>query len=114
MSATIIDGKAVAARVRARGGREVAALAAEHGRAPGLATVLVGDDPASAIYVGNKQKACAEVGIEAFDHRSPARRVAGRGRRAHRASSTPTTAVSGILLQLPGARPPRRRRADRR
>jgi methylenetetrahydrofolate dehydrogenase (NADP+) / methenyltetrahydrofolate cyclohydrolase len=45
---------------------------AEHGRPPGLATILVGDDPASAVYVNGKQKACAEVGIQGFDHRLPA------------------------------------------
>ena len=49
MSATIIDGKAIAARVRADVAREVEAFVAEHGRAPGLATVLVGEDPASAL-----------------------------------------------------------------
>src|SRR4051812_14343309 len=69
MAARIIDGKAVAARVRAGVAAEVEAFVAEHGRPPGLATVLVGDDPASAVYVAGKQKACAEVGIRGFDHR---------------------------------------------
>ncbi|MFN2521514.1 MAG: tetrahydrofolate dehydrogenase/cyclohydrolase catalytic domain-containing protein, partial [Candidatus Limnocylindria bacterium] len=63
MSATIIDGKAVAARVRASVAQEVAALTEQLGRAPGLATILVDDDPASAVYVANKRRACAEVGI---------------------------------------------------
>jgi methylenetetrahydrofolate dehydrogenase (NADP+) / methenyltetrahydrofolate cyclohydrolase len=72
MAAQIIDGKAVAARVRAEVATGVQEYVAEHGRAPGLATVLVGDDPASAVYVGNKQKASAEVGIQGFDHRLPA------------------------------------------
>ena len=76
MAAKIIDGKAVAAAVRARGRDEVAAFAAEHGRAPGLATVLVGDDPASAVYVGGKQKASAEVGIARL--RPPPRRPTRR------------------------------------
>jgi len=72
MPAQIIDGKAVAARVRAEVATGVQEYVAEHDRAPGLATVLVGDDPASAVYVGNKQKASAEVGIQGFDHRLPA------------------------------------------
>ncbi len=66
MSATIIDGRAVSARVRADVARDVAELLAGSGEAPGLATILVGDDPASAVYVANKRKACAEVGI--VDH----------------------------------------------
>src|ERR1700752_3726094 len=61
MAATIIDGKAVAARVRAAVAQDVAAFTAEHGTPPGLATILIGDDPASAVYVTGKQKACAEV-----------------------------------------------------
>jgi methylenetetrahydrofolate dehydrogenase (NADP+) / methenyltetrahydrofolate cyclohydrolase len=69
MAARIIDGKAVAARVRAQVATEVEAFVAEHGRPPGLATILVGDDPASAVYVAGKQKACAEAGIQGFDHR---------------------------------------------
>jgi methylenetetrahydrofolate dehydrogenase (NADP+) / methenyltetrahydrofolate cyclohydrolase len=69
MAASIIDGRAVAARVRAEVAKDVEAFVAEHGRAPGLATILVGDDPASAVYVAGKQKACAEVGIQGFDHR---------------------------------------------
>jgi methylenetetrahydrofolate dehydrogenase (NADP+)/methenyltetrahydrofolate cyclohydrolase len=72
MAARIIDGKAVAARVRAEVAADVEAFTAEHGRSPGLATVLVGDDPASAVYVAGKQKASAEVGIQGFDHRLPA------------------------------------------
>ena len=68
MAAQIIDGKAVAARTRAEVAEEVAAFTAEHGRPPGLATILVGEDPASAVYVGGKQKASAEVGIEGFSH----------------------------------------------
>jgi methylenetetrahydrofolate dehydrogenase (NADP+)/methenyltetrahydrofolate cyclohydrolase len=67
--ATIIDGKAIAAQVRERVKHDVEAFTAETGRRPGLATVLVGDDPASGIYVGGKQKASKEAGIEGFDHR---------------------------------------------
>src|SRR3989442_1750484 len=69
MRATIIDGKAVAARVREEVAREAAAFEAELGHPPGLATVLVGDDPASEVYVSNKQRASREVGIRAFDQR---------------------------------------------
>jgi methylenetetrahydrofolate dehydrogenase (NADP+) / methenyltetrahydrofolate cyclohydrolase len=100
MTATVIDGKAVAARVREEVAREVSALAATTGRAPGLATVLVGDDPASAVYVAGKRRACAEVGIADL-HR-------------HLASGIPESQVAklldelgadpevtGILLQLP-------------
>lgn len=67
MSARIIDGKAIAAEVRAEV-KDEAEVLAEKGITPGLATVLVGDDPASHIYVKAKRKACAEVGIKAWDH----------------------------------------------
>ena len=97
MTAQLIDGKAIAARVRAEVAEEVAAF---EGPQPGLATVLVGDDPASAVYVGGKQKACAEVGIRGFDHRLPAdaphEAVEGLLRELNA-----DPAVSGILLQLP-------------
>jgi len=64
VAARVIDGKAVAADVRA----EVKAEVAKLDRAPGLATVLVGDDPASHVYVGNKIRACEEVGIRSIHH----------------------------------------------
>lgn len=101
MSATIIDGKAIAAQVRAEVKEEVAAFTAGlGGLAPGLATILVGEDPASAIYVGGKQKACAEVGIKAFDHRLAA--DADHDEVAELIEScNADPAVSGILLQLP-------------
>jgi methylenetetrahydrofolate dehydrogenase (NADP+) / methenyltetrahydrofolate cyclohydrolase len=69
--AQIIDGKAVAAAVREEVRAEVGAFRERFGRAPGLATVLVGDDPASATYVRNKRKACAECGIESIAHELP-------------------------------------------
>jgi methylenetetrahydrofolate dehydrogenase (NADP+)/methenyltetrahydrofolate cyclohydrolase len=100
MAARVIDGKAVAARVRAQVGEGVAEFAAEQGRPPGLATMLVGEDPASAIYVGGKQKATAEVGMRGFDHR-----LAGDASREEvveligQLNADP--AVSGILCQLP-------------
>ena len=68
MSANVIDGKAVAARVRAGVAEDVRAFAAEHDTSPGLATVLVGDDPASHVYVSNKIKACEEAGIRSIHH----------------------------------------------
>jgi len=100
MSARIIDGKAVAARVRAEVARDVAAFTAAHGRAPGLATVLVGGDPASAVYVGGKQKASAEVGIQGFDHRLP--QDASREEVVALIEAlNADPQVSGILCQLP-------------
>lgn len=100
MSAQIIDGKAIAASVRADVAEQVRAFRERTGRVPGLATVLVGDDPASAVYVGGKQRACAEVGMEAFDVRLPAdtsfERVA-----EELAALRANDEVSGILLQLP-------------
>jgi methylenetetrahydrofolate dehydrogenase (NADP+)/methenyltetrahydrofolate cyclohydrolase len=72
MSATVIDGRAVAARLREQVKVQAAAFAHEHGRPPGLATIMVGDDPASAVYVAGKHKASAEAGIASFDHRLPA------------------------------------------
>ena len=67
MTARIIDGKAIAAEVRAEVAQACAELA-KQGVTPGLATVLVGDDPASHIYVRTKRKSCAEVGIKSWDH----------------------------------------------
>ncbi|HEY8638616.1 MAG TPA: tetrahydrofolate dehydrogenase/cyclohydrolase catalytic domain-containing protein, partial [Solirubrobacteraceae bacterium] len=63
MAASIIDGRAVAARVRAKVAEGAAAFAERHGRPPGLATVLIGDDPASAVYVGGKHRSSEEAGI---------------------------------------------------
>jgi methylenetetrahydrofolate dehydrogenase (NADP+) / methenyltetrahydrofolate cyclohydrolase len=100
MAAQIIDGRAVAARVRAEVKRDVDAHVAETGNRPGLATVLVGDDPASAIYVASKHKAAAEVGIEAFDHRLPAD-TSQDAVAALIAELNADRSVSGILLQLP-------------
>jgi methylenetetrahydrofolate dehydrogenase (NADP+)/methenyltetrahydrofolate cyclohydrolase len=100
VAATIIDGKAVAARVRAEVAEGVSALVAETGAPPGLATVLVGDDPGSAIYVANKQKACREVGIDGVDRRLPADATQDEVAETLTALND-DPAVSGILLQLP-------------
>ncbi len=64
MTARILDGKAVAARIRASMAEEVASLIKKHGRAPGLAVILVGQDAASEVYVRNKKKTCVDTGIE--------------------------------------------------
>ena len=98
--ASIIDGKAIAAHVREQVRHDVEAFAQETGRRPGLATVLVGDDPASGIYVGGKQKACKEAGIAGFDHRLPAD-VPRESVVGLLAELNADPAVSGIIVQLP-------------
>jgi methylenetetrahydrofolate dehydrogenase (NADP+) / methenyltetrahydrofolate cyclohydrolase len=100
MAATIIDGKEIAAQVRSEVKSEVASLTAGGGRAPGLATILVGDDPASAIYVANKRKASAEVGIVDFhQHLSDQSTQEEVATAIHACNANPR--ISGILLQLP-------------
>ena len=98
--AAILDGKAVAARVRAEVRVRAAGFTAAHGRAPGLAVVKVGSDPASAVYVRNKRLACDEAGIESFafdlpDHIARAALVA----QVKALNDAPE--VDGILVQLP-------------
>ena len=100
MSAQLIDGKAISAQVRAEVADDVAAFTAETGHSPGLATVLVGDDPASAVYVGNKIKACEEAGIRSIHHHLPADAVHDDVERVI-AELAADPDVSGILLQLP-------------
>jgi methylenetetrahydrofolate dehydrogenase (NADP+) / methenyltetrahydrofolate cyclohydrolase len=96
----IIDGKAIAADVRARVAAEVEAFVAEHDVRPGLATVLVGDDPASHVYVRNKRKASEEVGIASIHHELPA--TTSQEELAELLGAlNEDDAVSGILLQLP-------------
>jgi methylenetetrahydrofolate dehydrogenase (NADP+)/methenyltetrahydrofolate cyclohydrolase len=96
VTATIIDGKAVAARVKAEVAAEVAALETK----PGLATILVGDDPASAVYVRMKREDSAEVGIESFHH-EPGGDVSA-GELAQLINSlNADQLVHGVLLQLP-------------
>ena len=96
MAATIIDGKARAASVRERVKGEVAEL----DRPPGLATVLVGDDPASHVYVGRKREACEEVGIESFHHELP--EGVEMGELADLLTRlNADERVHGVLLQLP-------------
>jgi methylenetetrahydrofolate dehydrogenase (NADP+)/methenyltetrahydrofolate cyclohydrolase len=100
MSATVIDGRAVAAAVRAEVKAEVQQWVAGGAPRPGLATVLVGDDPASAIYVANKQRACAEVGIEGFSYK-PSADSTQEEIEALLFELNADQRVSGILLQLP-------------
>jgi methylenetetrahydrofolate dehydrogenase (NADP+)/methenyltetrahydrofolate cyclohydrolase len=100
VAARVIDGKAVAAAVRERVKVDVATYVEETGRTPGLATVLVGDDPASQIYIRNKRKACEEVGMRSVHHGLDAATseedllalVRGLGE---------DDEVDGILVQLP-------------
>ncbi len=99
-TATLIDGKAIAAALRGRIGDAVAALGRDHGLVPGLAVVLVGDDPASAVYVRNKAAQTTEAGMRSFEHRLPA--DAGQDELlAQVAALNADPAVHGILVQLP-------------
>lgn len=100
MSARIIDGKTIAARLRARVATEAASLKSAQGFAPGLAVVLVGANPASEVYVRAKSKAVAETGMRPLDHKLPASASEAEllGLIA-RLNADP--AVSGILVQLP-------------
>ncbi len=100
MAATVIDGKAVAAGVRERVRGEVEELSAQLGRPPGLATVLVGDDPASAIYVRRKREACEEVGIRSLHH-EPDGSVSQEELLELLGELNDSDEVDGILVQLP-------------
>jgi methylenetetrahydrofolate dehydrogenase (NADP+) / methenyltetrahydrofolate cyclohydrolase len=100
VAATVIDGKAVAASVRERVRGEAEELSGEIGRPPGLATVLVGDDPASAIYVRRKQEACEEVGIRSFDHK-PDGSISQEELLDLVRELNDTEEVDGVLVQLP-------------
>ena len=100
MSAQIIDGKAFAAGLRARVGEGVAAFHAASGRVPGLAVILVGEDPASAVYVCSKGKATREAGMQSFEHRLPAD-VDQDDLLAMIDRLNGDAEVDGILVQLP-------------
>src|SRR5437764_10170448 len=98
--ARLIDGRAIAAALRARVAAAAADLRDRHGITAGLAAVLVGDDPASEVYVRNKVRACVETGIGSFEHRLPA----GTGAAAILeliARLNADDRVDGILVQLP-------------
>jgi methylenetetrahydrofolate dehydrogenase (NADP+) / methenyltetrahydrofolate cyclohydrolase len=96
----IIDGKAVAKEVQKQIKDDVDGLERRWGMAPGLAVVLVGDDPASHIYVRNKEKACKEVGIKSFEHLLPAT-ITERDLLALVHQLNKDKRVHGILVQLP-------------
>ena len=100
MSATIIDGKAFAARIRQQVADHVAQLKADHGLTPGLAVVLVGEDPASQVYVRSKGKQTVECGMASFEHKLEAdTSEADLLALIDRLNADP--AVHGILVQLP-------------
>ncbi|MBS1887529.1 MAG: bifunctional 5,10-methylenetetrahydrofolate dehydrogenase/5,10-methenyltetrahydrofolate cyclohydrolase [Actinobacteria bacterium] len=100
VGAAVIDGKGIAAEIRAEVAARVAAIVADGGRPPALATILVGEDPASQVYVGAKHRACAEAGIRSLDVREPA--DCGRERLIEViAELSADPEVDGILLQLP-------------
>jgi methylenetetrahydrofolate dehydrogenase (NADP+)/methenyltetrahydrofolate cyclohydrolase len=98
--ARIIDGKAAAAALRAEIATEVAALTASGRPAPGLHVVLVGEDPASRVYVGSKEKQAVEVGMASVVHRMPAE-TGEAELLAKVAALNADPAVDGILVQLP-------------
>ena len=100
MNGKIIDGKAFAEGLRGRLATEVAALKAQHGFVPGLAVVLVGEDPASQVYVRNKAKQTSEVGMASFEHKLA--KETGQAELlalVERLNADPK--VNGILVQLP-------------
>ncbi|MBS7670872.1 bifunctional methylenetetrahydrofolate dehydrogenase/methenyltetrahydrofolate cyclohydrolase FolD [Croceicoccus gelatinilyticus] len=98
--ADIIDGKAFAADLRGKVAEGVAEFSAKAGRKPGLAVVLVGEDPASQVYVRNKHKATVGAGMESFEHRLPAD-TSQEDLLALVAQLNADPAVDGILVQLP-------------
>ncbi len=100
MAARIIDGKAAAAELRAEIGREVAALKAAGKPVPGLHVVLVGEDPASKVYVASKEKLAAEIGMNSVAHRLSAETTEAT-LLAKIAELNADDGVDGILVQLP-------------
>src|SRR5437764_8537477 len=100
MTATLLDGKRLAETMQAETAADVAAFTAEHGIRPGLAAVLVGDNPASQVYVRNKRRACQKVGIESWLYELPAETTQSQLLGLlDRLNGDP--AVHGILVQLP-------------
>ena len=100
MTARNIDGKRIAQETRAAAGRAAAELRARSGLVPGLATVLVGDDPASAVYVGSKERACRELGLNSIGIRLPAS-VSQAELEAQVDLLNERPDVHGILVQMP-------------
>ncbi len=100
MTAKLIDGKAIAAKVRAKAAEDVAELVAQGYAPPGLATVLVGSDPASEVYVGMKQRMCEKLGMESFSFSLPAESSQEEvEKKVQELNDDPK--VNGILVQLP-------------
>jgi methylenetetrahydrofolate dehydrogenase (NADP+)/methenyltetrahydrofolate cyclohydrolase len=100
MTAKIIDGKAIGQKVRQEVALEVVKMKEEGFAPPGLATVLVGENPASQVYVGMKQKACAELGMESYGYKLPETASQGEVEKLV-AELNADSKVSGILVQLP-------------
>ncbi|TWI34408.1 bifunctional methylenetetrahydrofolate dehydrogenase/methenyltetrahydrofolate cyclohydrolase FolD [Paracoccus sulfuroxidans] len=100
MTATRIDGKAFAEELRKKIAAQVAQLKADRGIVPGLAVVLVGEDPASSVYVRNKAKQTAEVGMHSYEHKLPAS-TSQEELLTLIARLNADKAVNGILVQLP-------------
>jgi methylenetetrahydrofolate dehydrogenase (NADP+)/methenyltetrahydrofolate cyclohydrolase len=100
MTAEIIDGKAIASELRARVASEVARVKRDHGLLPGLAVVLVGNDPASEVYVRSKHKQTQEAGMASFEHKLPAD-VSQDALLTLIGKLNRDPAVHGILVQLP-------------
>ncbi|MBT2774891.1 bifunctional methylenetetrahydrofolate dehydrogenase/methenyltetrahydrofolate cyclohydrolase FolD [Halomonas sp. ISL-60] len=100
MTAQLIDGKAIAATVRQKVAEKIATRRQAGGRAPGLAVVVVGDDPASQVYVSNKHRACEQAGILSFQHALPAT-TSQHELEALVDQLNNDPAVDGILVQLP-------------
>jgi methylenetetrahydrofolate dehydrogenase (NADP+)/methenyltetrahydrofolate cyclohydrolase len=100
MSARVIDGKAIAVALRAKVAARVAALKERHGTTPGLAVVLVGDDPASRVYVANKARQTVEAGMRSFEHKLAAA-TSEKDLLALVARLNADDEVDGILVQLP-------------
>ena len=99
MTAKIIDGRKLAGKLRQGYAQRVHALA-QAGAVPGLAVILLGDDPASAVYVGNKVRACEAVGIRSFTDRLPAT-ISNKNLLARIEELNTDPSVHGILVQLP-------------
>ncbi|MEG4854569.1 bifunctional methylenetetrahydrofolate dehydrogenase/methenyltetrahydrofolate cyclohydrolase FolD [Microcoleus sp. B5-D4] len=99
-TAQILDGKALATKIQSELSDRVRALQAQKGRPPGLAVLMVGDNPASAAYVRNKERACAKVGIASFGQHYPANATQAELELAIRALNEDDR-VDGILVQLP-------------
>ena len=100
MPAVLLDGKALAKTIQAETAAAVQGFAREHGLHPGLAAVLVGDNPASQVYVRNKRRACEKVGIQSWLHELP-RETTQAELLALLGRLNQDAAVHGILVQLP-------------